>query len=67
MELDYDESVVDYLIENHYLAAGRGFRRCHPRDLLRHLRSYCTYFGLPVELKPEYLDVVVDTYFTEVD
>lgn len=67
MELDYDESAVDYLITKHYLGAGRGFRRCHPRDLLRHLRSYCTYFGLPVELKKEYLDIVVDTYFTEVD
>ena len=67
MELDHDETVVDYLIQTHYVAAGRHFRRCHPRDLLRHLRSYCTYFGLPVELKPEYLDVVVDTYFTQVE
>jgi hypothetical protein len=67
MELDYDESVVDYLISKHYVTAGRGFRRCHPRDLLRHLKSYCTYFGLRIELRPEYLDIVVDTYFTEVD
>jgi hypothetical protein len=35
MELDYDESVVDYLVHKHYQAAGRRFRRCHPRDLLR--------------------------------
>jgi hypothetical protein len=67
MEISYDEHAVDALIERHYVQAGRGFRRCHPRDLLRHLRSYCTYFGLPVEMRPDYFDVVVDTYFTQVD
>ena len=67
MEIDYSETAVDHLIQAHYVAAKRGFRRCHPRDLLRHLRSYCSYFGLPIEMKPEYLDIVVDTYFTEVD
>ena len=45
----------------------RGFRRCHPRDLLRHVRSYCAYFGLPLAMKPEYFDIVVDTYFTDLN
>jgi predicted ATPase with chaperone activity len=67
IEIPYDQRAVDDLIERHYMRAGRRFRRCHPRDLLRHLRSYCTYFGLPLEMKPEYLDIVVETYFTEVD
>ena len=67
MQIDYNESAVEYLIQEHYVRAKRGFRRCHGRDLLRHLRSYCSYFGLPIEMKPEYLDIVVDTYFTDVD
>ena len=67
MEIDYDESAIDHLIEKHYVLAERGFRRCHPRDLLRHLRSYCAYFGLPMEMRADYLDIVVDTYFTQVD
>jgi len=67
MEIDYDEAAIDYLIQKHYVEAKRGFRRCHPRDLLRHLRSYCAYFGLTIEIRPEYLDIVVDTYFTQVD
>ncbi len=67
MQIDYNESAVEHLIQEHYVKAKRGFRRCHGRDLLRHLRSYCSYFGLPIEMKPEYLDIVVDTYFTEVD
>jgi hypothetical protein len=67
MEIDYDEAAIDHLIQKHYVEAKRGFRRCHARDLLRHLRSYCAYFRLPIEMRPEYLDIVVDTYFTQVD
>ena len=67
MEVDYSESAVEHLIEEHYVKAKRGLRRCHGRDLLRHLRSYCSYFGLPIEMKPEYFDIVVDTYFTDVN
>jgi predicted ATPase with chaperone activity len=66
-ELEYDEAAVNHLIRKHYIAAQRPFRRCHPRDLLRHVRSYCAFFGLRPEMKPEYLDVVVETYFAEVD
>jgi hypothetical protein len=66
MELEYDEGALAHLVQKHYVAAGRALRRCHARDLLRHLRSYCTYFGLPIEMRPEYLDIVVDTYFTEI-
>jgi hypothetical protein len=67
LDIDYDQAAVDDLIARHYLQAGRPFRRCHPRDLLRHLRSYCAFFGLPVGMKPEYFDVVVETYFTDVE
>lgn len=67
MQIDYNESAVEHLIQEHYVKVKRRFRRCHGRDLLRHLRSYCSYFGLPIEMKPEYLDIVVDTYFTQVD
>ena len=67
LQIDYNESAAEYLIQEHYVKAKRDFRRCHGRDLLRHLKSYCTYFGLPIEMKPKYLDIVVDTYFTDVD
>lgn len=61
-----DESSVDYLIQRHYQKPNRAFRRCHPRDLLRQVRSYCAYNGFPLEMKKEYFDVVVRVYFTEV-
>jgi len=66
LHCEYHPEAVDYLIQNHYDAVGRAFRRCHPRDLLLQIRNFCVYSGLPVEMKPEYFDRVVPSYFTVV-
>ena len=63
---DYSREAVDYLIQRHYRPHQRPMRRCHPRDLLSQIRSYCTYKGSPVEMRPEYFDRVVKSYFTVV-
>jgi hypothetical protein len=63
---DYRQEVVDYLIQRHYRPHNRPMRRCHPRDLLSQIRNYCTYKGLPLEMRPEYFDRVVTSYFTVV-
>jgi hypothetical protein len=55
---------VHYLIETHYSPSGRPLRRCHPRDLLTQIKNYCMYYGRPMELRPDYLDRVVRSYFT---
>jgi hypothetical protein len=57
---------VQYLVETHYAPHGRPLRRCHPRDLLQQIKNYCTYYGRPMELRPDYLDRVVSSYFTVV-
>jgi predicted ATPase with chaperone activity len=57
---------VHYLVENHYIPHGRSLRRCHPRDLLSQIKNYCVYYGRPMELRPDYLDRVVKSYFTAV-
>jgi len=62
-EMPYDEDAISYLIEKHYKAAGRPFRCCQPRDLLMQVRNHCAYHAVPVELKPEYFDIAIDTYF----
>lgn len=61
-----DGPALSSLIERHYRQKNRSFRRCHPRDLLRQVKSYCAYNDLPVEMKSDYFDVVVRCYFTEV-
>lgn len=62
----YVPQVVDDLLARHYYAAGRRMRRCHPRDLLSQIRNFCVYNDLPLEMRPEYFDRVVNSYFTSV-
>jgi hypothetical protein len=57
---------VHYLIETHYTPFGRPLRRCHARDLLSQIKNYCIYYGRPMELRPDYLDRAVKSYFTAV-
>ncbi len=60
----YDPECVEYLLERHYRPRNRPLRRCHPRDLMGQIRNYCAYNGLEVEMRPEYFDRVVKSYFT---
>ncbi len=62
----YRPDVVDQLIGRHYDAVGRPMRRCHPRDLLGQIRNYCVYNDLPMEMRDEYFDHVVNSYFAVV-
>lgn len=64
---DYQPRVVDYLYETHYRPHNRALRRCHPRDLLTQIRNYCNYTGHPLEMREEYFDRVVGSYFTVVN
>ncbi|MCS7237682.1 MAG: AAA family ATPase [Thermoguttaceae bacterium] len=64
--LTCSDEAVEYLLEKHYRQTGRPMRFCHPRDLLLQVRNYCLYHALPLEVKPEYLDVAVATYFSVV-
>lgn len=61
-----DEDAVNHLIEKHYQPTNRPLRRCQPRDLLTQIRNYCVYKGFPMEMRPEYFDLVVGSYFTVV-
>ena|SRR5436189_686832 len=66
LHCEYKSEVVDHLIEKHYKRLGRPLRRCQPRDLMYQVRNYCVYNSLPVEMRPEYFDRVVPSYFTVV-
>jgi hypothetical protein len=62
----YDGAAVDHLLATHYRPQRRPIRRCHPRDLLMQILNYCSYNDFPIEMKPEYFDLVVGNYFTVV-
>ncbi len=63
---EYRREVVEYLIQEHYVKAGRCMRRCHPRDLLGQIRNWCVYKEIDMQMLPEYFDRVVRSYFTVV-
>ena len=63
---EYRRDAVEYLLDKHYRPTNRPRRRCHPRDLLGQIRNYCSYHRLPLEMKPDYFDRAVKTYFTDV-
>ncbi len=65
-DCEYRPEVVDYLLSTHFLGCGRRLRRCHPRDLLNQIRNFCVYNDLQMEIRPEYFDRVVKSYFTAV-
>jgi hypothetical protein len=58
---------VHYLVQTHYRPHRRPLRRCHARDLLSQIKNYCTYHGRPMELRPDYIDRVVRSYFTSTE
>lgn len=64
MGCHYDKDVVDYLIDKHYKLKKRPLRRCHPRDLMLQIRNFCKYRGQPLEMRQEFFDRAVQTYFT---
>ncbi|MFO1005585.1 MAG: AAA family ATPase [Planctomycetaceae bacterium] len=59
-----EPSIIDYLIEKHYLPVNRPFRFCHPRDLLRQVENLCTLHELPYVVTPEAIDQAVSNYFS---
>jgi predicted ATPase with chaperone activity len=66
LHCEFKAEAVDHLIEKHYKPSNRPLRRCQPRDLLNQVRNYCVYNGRPVEMRPEFFDKVVPSYFTVV-
>ncbi|MCA9168936.1 MAG: AAA family ATPase [Planctomycetales bacterium] len=63
---EYRDDAIEHLLSQHYRPCGRRRRRCHPRDLLAQIRNYCCYNDIPLEMRPEYFDRVVKSYFTVV-
>jgi predicted ATPase with chaperone activity len=63
MGIQHREDVVDHLIQSYYRATGRTLRFCHPRDLLRQVKIYCSFLELPLVLTREAIDAAVRNYF----
>ncbi len=65
LNVPFDEQGLAYLLRKHYLASGREFRSCHPRDLMRTIVGMSRYDGSPPVLTPELIDRACSTYFVD--
>jgi hypothetical protein len=54
--LSAPEALISTFLQKHYKAAGKQFRRCHPRDVISHAIDLIDFDGLPFELTETLLD-----------
>lgn len=63
--LEYDEVLVEGLLERQYRARGRHLRSCHPRDLVALIVARSSFLGEPAELSEKSLELACKTYFVD--
>jgi hypothetical protein len=61
--VEVEDDAVTYLIETHYKKTGRGFRCCHPRDLVAQILDRASFRDEPPRMTVEAFDRAVDNYF----
>jgi predicted ATPase with chaperone activity len=64
-KVEYDESVVHYLVERYYRGQQRPFRYCHARDLIFQVRNLCELHSIPWKLTKQNIDIATSNYFCE--
>jgi hypothetical protein len=62
-DIAFDEAALEYLFNEFYGNGGVQPRRCHPRDVLDHLRDLAGYRGEPARLSPQLLGDACRSYF----
>jgi predicted ATPase with chaperone activity len=61
--IEYEPEAVDLLYRRFFEPHGIKPRGCHPRDILHHIRSICTYEGGAPSLDPAMLHRAAQGYF----
>jgi hypothetical protein len=64
-QVEYQEAVVNYLLEEHYDPVSRPMDACHPRDLVEQIIDIARYLDIPAELSRDNIDRACITYFVE--
>jgi predicted ATPase with chaperone activity len=62
-ELPLDPKAAHYLIEEYYDRTGRGFKGCHPRDIVDLMVDICVYHGETPGFSRAHLDAACHSYF----
>jgi hypothetical protein len=63
LSVELPSGAVESLVSEHYTNQQRPMRFCHPRDLLRQAKNYCSVHGRPMVADAESLGAAVRNYF----
>ncbi len=66
-EVPLDMQAATYLIDMYYTRTGRGFKGCHPRDILDLVIDICMYHGDQPGFTRQHLDAACHSYFVALD
>ena len=66
-ELALDPEAASYLVREYYERAGRGFKGCHPRDIVDLVADICAYNGGQPAFTRQYLDAACHSYFVAME
>ena len=58
-----DQAAAQYLVEQYYDRSQRGFKGCHPRDIVEILSDICIFYGEQATFSHRYLDQACHSYF----
>ncbi|HSH05463.1 MAG TPA: ATP-binding protein [Anaerolineae bacterium] len=61
----YDENLVKYLLQEHYVNHKRPVRASHPRDIIDQILDVASYLGHDPVLSKELVDRAVGAYFVD--
>jgi hypothetical protein len=62
-EIQLEPEAAQYLVREYYERAGRGFKGCHPRDIVDLVADICAYNGGQPAFTRQYLDAACHSYF----
>lgn len=65
--IEFDEGALDYVFDEFYGPGGTAPRRCHPRDVLDHVRHLADFRGETANLNPNLLEPACRAYFLPSD
>jgi predicted ATPase with chaperone activity len=66
-EMPFDADAALYLVDTYYDRLGRGFKGCHPRDIVELMSDISAYHGETPTFTRRYLDSACHAYFVALD
>jgi predicted ATPase with chaperone activity len=62
-EMPMDQDAAAYLVDRYYTRLDRGFKGCHPRDIVEIVSDICVFHGERPVFDRRYLDQAAHSYF----